>query len=392
MESHLSIDLDKLTELNGSKVDALFKYLKVVSRNKTPVLIKGVKEKDYWNCNFYECQIPASHFTDIKIPALKDNNPDGTETLISLSDKLLTLFTPGTEYIFKDSKTTVRSGSSRVELANIYSQETLQENLETYLEVLQSDVSNANTTFIVKPESKIINVLAEISNSPEGCIFVSDKYLTVLNGSVLFRFDNDCEFKSTDNNLYINMYTANKILSTLSYCDEVELKLTSTHTVILGYIIKDGVKNLLVKNVSAIFETDNINIEDEDLKGLIPTNTNQINLKLQDLVTTLTDKANMIATFSKIKNLEVGLYKNGNGVSLNVNSGDESHLIINVGDVAEQEPEVNVFTSFVTVLPLMTMKSLMEPEAEIKITYDNEDCSAVSFESGNVQILSGKLF
>ena len=69
MDLHVDVNLEKISELNGTKAEALFKYLKNVSKNKTPILIKGVKELDHWNCDIYECQVPASHFSDIKLPA-----------------------------------------------------------------------------------------------------------------------------------------------------------------------------------------------------------------------------------------------------------------------------------------------------------------------------------
>lgn len=61
-----TIDLEKINGMNGAnKATAFFKYMKSVSRNKTPIVLKGVKENNNWKCTVYECAIPSSKFTEI---------------------------------------------------------------------------------------------------------------------------------------------------------------------------------------------------------------------------------------------------------------------------------------------------------------------------------------
>ena len=391
MDLHVDVNLEKISELNGTKAEALFKYLKNVSKNKTPVLIKGVKELDHWNCDIYECQVPASHFSDIKLPAGADQNADGTELIVSLTDKLLSMFVPGNEYIFKDTKVVIKSGSTKVEVAQVYSKDTLEDSLNEFIDIINTNIENANSVFEIKVGSKTTDILREISSATEGCIFVSKTGITVLNGSVLFKAENESEFESKVPSIYINMYTANKLLATLDYCATAKLFITDSHTIIIGY---DAEGREVVKNVSAIFETDITDLTDEDWAGLNPVEGSEIEVDLQQLLEVLSNHTGLISTFFNAKNLEVSLYKNGNGLSLSLGGEtSDSYLTINVGDVSEPEPTADRFTKFATVLPLNTFKTLLKDNQSLKIKYDEDvtSDSAVLFESGEYHILSGKL-
>ena len=74
MQFRFNIDLEKINEANGQKAGALFKYLKNTAKNKTPLILRGTKVDGFWDCDIYECAIPASHFTSIKLPAEKNKD------------------------------------------------------------------------------------------------------------------------------------------------------------------------------------------------------------------------------------------------------------------------------------------------------------------------------
>ena len=114
MQFRFNIDLEKINEANGQKAEALFKYLKNTAKNKTPLILRGTKVDGFWDCDIYECAIPASHFTSIKLPAEKDVNANGAKMYALLSEKLLVQFVPGAEYFFKETEVNIKRDSAKV--------------------------------------------------------------------------------------------------------------------------------------------------------------------------------------------------------------------------------------------------------------------------------------
>lgn len=391
MELKIKIDLKQIEEFNNTKAEALFRYIKNVSKNKTPVILKGIKQDNHWDCNIYECAIPASHFKDIKLPSGSDRNPNGTEMYVYLTNRLLSIFTDGTEYIFKDTEVNAKVGTSKIREPYHYSKETLVDQLEQYLEILNSN-SAVHTKLTVTNEELLPVVLKEISSNPTGTIFINKDSITVLNETVLFRTVNSCTFEGSD--LYINMYTANKILSTLEYCPIVTLAIDERHCVITGY---DENQGTIVRNISSIFDTDVENPSDEDLEAILPAeNSTVVDLDLTDFLNTIGGQSSIFSTFIQKKNIEAALYKNGEGISFKLNKNDNGEITflnINIGKVVEDEPSDEVFTEYETVVPLNTIKTLMKDNQILRIVFDSTpgSDSVVVFESGNYKILSGQI-
>lgn len=392
MDLKFNIDIEKIKELNNSKGDYLFKYLKSVQRNKTPIIMKGIKSADYWICDFYECSIPASHFTKVKIPAVTDRNPDNTELLVLLTEKLLSQFSEGTEYIFKENEVNIKQGLAKVRDSYKNTKQSLEEQLEDFTNVLSTDINKSKMSLTIDHSSSIIDLLKEIRNSPEASIFVSKDSLTLRNDSVFLRTKSDCEFSSSNEELYINMYLANKILSYLDFSEIVKIFVTDNNIVIVGYTEEE-----IVRNVSSIFEALTENPTDEDLASITPSEatSNVVNVDLQKFINEIENQKNLINTFISSKNLEAKLLKNKNGISLgfetNSDNADKTIVTINIGDVESTEILEKDFTEYSTVLPISMFKNLASNNQNLKIVFDNTEDTAVLFETGEYKILSGKL-
>lgn len=386
-----NIDLEKINELNGAKAEALFKYLKTTSKNKTQIVLKGTKEIDYWNCDIYECAVPASHLTSVKIPAEGDPNSDGTELYVAFTDQLLQQFVPGAIFTLQENSINVRrtleKATAKIPYLQTVSQ--LQEQFAEYESLLRADATDAKTKLTVNNGSEIVNVLKEITSSPDATIFVTSDSITLQKDTVFFRTKNHETYQSTEENLFINMYLANKILSILDYSAKVEVAQTKNHIVVTGY---DESDSEIVKNVSAIFEATNENPSDEDLESIMPTEDSAevINVDMSEFLESLKKNQNMIASLCEkaAKTLEAAIYKNGNGLSLDFENGK---VDINIGDCEEEDVDRSKFTVFATRIPKSTIESLMKDNQNLKIVFDNSEDTTVLFESGDYKILSGKL-
>lgn len=394
MELRFNIDLKKIEELNNEKGEALFKYLKNVQKNKTPFIVKGIKTSDYWYCDFYECSIPASHFTNVKLPATTDTNPENTNLTVLLTEKLLSQFTDNTEFIFKDTEINIKRGSAKVRDSYKTSEQDLQEQLVDFSNILKVNINIAKTKLEINPESEIVALLKEIKNSPDASVFVSKESLTLRNDSVFLRTKNTCTFENSNvEDLYINMYLANKILSYLEFSDTVKVFNTNNNLIVVGYINDEEI----ARNVSSIFEALTENPTDEDLTSITPleTTANVVNVDMQSFIENIEAQRNLISTFIATKNLEAKLFKNGNGLSLGFESSsetaDKTMININIGEVNTVEPKDTDYTEYSTVLPINMFKTLAENNQALKIVFDNSEDTAILFETGEFRILSGKL-
>lgn len=396
MDLKFNIDIEKIKELNGIKGDYLFKYLKNVQKNKTPIIMKGIKSENYWICDFYECSIPASHFTKIKIPALTDNNASNTELLVLLTEKLLKQFNDGTEYIFKNNEVNIKQGTAKVRDSYKNTKQSLEEQLNDFTSVLATDISNTKVCLTIDATSGIVELLKEIRNAPEASIYVSKDSLTLRNDSVFLRTKNTCEFTSTGEEMYINMYLANKILSYLDFDETVTVSVyvTGSNIVVIGY---SDTKEEIVRNVSSIFEALTENPTDEDLASITPeeNTSNVVNVDLQGFINDVENQKTLINTFISSKNLEAKLLKNKNGISLgfetSADTADKTIVTISIGDVENGEVAETDFTDYSTVLPISMFKTLAGNNQNLKIVFDNTEDTAVLFETGEYKILSGKL-
>lgn len=394
MELKFSVDVKKIEELNSEKGEALFKYLKNVQKNKTPIIIKGIKTSDYWYCDFYECSIPASHFTSIKLPASTDKNPENTNLTILLTEKLLSQFADNTEFIFKDTEVNIKRGSAKVRDSYKTSEQDLQEQLADFNNILKVDVTLAKTKLEISPESEIVALLKEIKNSPDASVFVSKESLTLRNDSVFLRTKNTCNFENNaSEDLYINMYLANKILNYLEFSNTVKVFTTDNNLIVVGYKNEEEI----ARNVSSIFEALTENPTDEDLASITPSEATSdiVNVDLQSFIENIEAQRSLINTFIATKNLEAKLFKNGNGLSLGFESSletaDKTIVNINIGDVSNNEPKDSDYTDYSTVLPINMFKTLAENNQALKIVFDKSEETAILFETGEFKILSGKL-
>lgn len=394
MEVRFNIDLEKIKELNTEeKSEALFKYLKNVSKNKTPIVLSGRKKGEAWDCILYECTVPASMFNGIKLPATNDKHIEDTEICLLLTDKLLTQFVPDTEFIFKDSEINIKRGSARVRDSYNTTQQSTEEQLQEFSNIIHTDVSNnVKASLELSKGSEILGLLKELRNSPESSIYITKDTLTLRNDTVFLRTKNNEIFNSTNTDLYINMYIATKLLNVLDYCETVKLIETNTYLIVIGYS-KSGAE--LVRNVSSIFEADFENPSDEDLASITPTaeNGNVVDVAMVKFIEDIENQRNLLNTFIASKALEAKLYKNGNGISLGFEtiSADKTIVTFNVGEVTVEEPTEDNFTEYSVVLPLSILKDVAADNQSLRIIFDDSEDTAVLFESGEFKILSGKL-
>lgn len=398
MQFRFNIDLEKINEANGQKAEALFKYLKNTAKNKTPLILKGTKVDGFWDCDIYECAIPASHFTSIKLPAGHDVNANGATMYALLSEKLLGQFVPGAEYFFKESEVNIKRDSAKVRDSYKQTVDQLECQLGDFLDIINTETSNGIIKLTVDNGSELINILKEISSTPDAAIYITRDSITLRKDSIFFRTKNHEQFEIKDADmLFINMYLANKILSTLDYCAKVEAVQTSSNFVVIGY---DEEGKEVVKSVSSIFEAnEDDNPSDEDLAGITPVDESAevINLDLQRLLEDISKHMDMVSSFVPMaaKKLEVKLHKNGEGASFGfetgIDSADKTIVVVNTGNVAEEEPTSDKFTEYTVVLPISTFKTLIKDNQNLKIVFDDSEDTAVLFESGDYRILSGKL-
>lgn len=389
-----NINNETFNSLNeSSKVDAFFKYIKNVSKNKTSIVLQGEKIENYWVCNLYECAIPASKFSTIKIPAENDPNKEHTNFSVSLSEKILNQFVEGSSFTFNDNDISIKRGNVTIKDSYKESIETIKDRLEEFIPIINTDVSSFNTSLKLTKESKLGNLLKDLRTNPDASIYITEKDITFRNGPVFFRTINPEEFKS-NNFLYLNMYLAIKILNILDYSNSIEIYKTDNNIILIG---KDENQNEIVRNVSAIYDVDSENPTDEDLAGITPNEENStvISINLLEFLESVESQKSLVSYFTSAKYMEAKLFKNGNGLSLDfesTNSADNSMVTLNVGEVEKEEVDAKEFTNYATILPTSLLKISMENNEQLlKIIFNDSEDSAVLFETLNYKILSGKL-
>lgn len=390
MDIRINIDLEKIKELNGDSTP-FFKYLKDVSKNKTPIILKGIKNEGYWECTLYECAIPASRLSFVKLPAEGDENPVGTTTYISLTTKILSMMEEGTVFEFKEKKIVMKIGSFRAEDSYTSSVSEVEGQLGEFLTVIESDNAEPVIEWDIDKQSIAVDYLANMASTPEASMFLGDS-ITFRDDTFFFRTPNNENFKTDGSELYVNMYMANKILQYLDYCDSVKLKV-GQNLQIIGYIGE----NEVVRNVSVVYDAPDENPSDEDLASITPneSTSTSVEVDLNELFTTFDTVGSKIQTFIETRNYEVKLYKNGEGVSFEMSTGSDdattSKVNVNVGNVAEESPSDDVFTSFAIALPLRSICNIVKGNQLLTFIYDENVDNAVALRSGNIQMLSGKL-
>lgn len=395
MEFKFTIDLERMKELNYEKGDFLFKYLKNVSKNKTPIIMKGKKENNYWNCDFYECAIPVSHFTNVKIPADSDKNVDGANLTILLTEKIISQFIDKTDFTFKDSEVNIKRANTRVRDSYKSTIQSLEDQLADFSNILFAKDTKAKIVLNLDKSSELINLLKELRSSPDASIYVNKDSITLRNDSVFLRTKNTNLLEASEEELYINMYLANKILNYLEFCETIKLTQTDTNTIIVVGYDKDNLE--LVRNVSAVFEASMENPSDEDLASITPDESTAftVSLDLQSFIENLDNQKALINTFINSKNLEAKLLKNGNGLSLGFETSnvtaDKTMITMNIDPVENEEPLDSEFTDYSTVLPINLFKTVAGDNLNLKIVFDKTEETAVLFETGSYKILSGKL-
>ena len=395
MDVKFSLDLDIVKEKNGDrKTAALFQYVKYVSKNRTPLVLVCNKEEGFWKCVFYECAIPTSKFFEFYLPAPGDKNEIGSKFYLNFAYKLLQNFVPGTSFVFGENNVTVKNGAFKAKDAYESSSEEVKIMLEEFLGVIEEEEEDVNISTKILQVSPLLKCIDNLGSTPKGSIFVTEKDITYGNDTFYFRTVNTEELNTKGEDLYLNMYVANKILDMMDYCEEVELSITSIHTIIKGFIEDQEV----VRNISVAFDPVGENPTEEDLESISPdeSNATKIEIDFQTLVDTFAKYKSTIVNFIDSRDSEVTLYKNGNGISFGMNSapnsGTNSKVIINVGEVAEEEPDENNFTSFAIHLPLRDISNIIGSNQTLEIIYDEDDDKAVKLVSGDYIMLTGKLW
>ena len=395
MDVKFSINVTEIQTKNGKIADALFKYLKNVVKNKTPLVMKCVKESGFWRCNLYECAIPASKFYDFYLEAKGDTNPEGTQTFISLTSKLIQNFVDGTDFLFKDNEVIVKNGKFKARDSYESSPEEVEAQLNEFLNIIEGEGgSDDQFCWHIQEGSNLLRCLNNLSSNPNGTIFANEKDITYRDDSFFFRTENTESFEvKNGTELFINMYVANKILDIMDYCDSATLSQTSNNLVIFGYVDNHTV----VKNISAIFEPTDENPTTEDLESIEPNpeTTKLISVDLNELVSTFDSYRDKIFQFIDSRNYEVRLCANGQGMSFELDTAPDaattSKVIVNVGDVVNEEPTEDMFTPFAIMLPLKTISNIAQGNLQISFAYDENEETAVKLVSGPYKMLSGKL-
>lgn len=398
MNSTFTIDIAKLQELNNLRAEAFFKYLKRVTKNNTPIVLKGTKKSDYWECDVTECAVPTSLFPNIKLPALDDKNAEGTELVVQLTADLVDQFIGDTTFTFKESSVEIKRGTARIKLGYSNSSNTLLEQVKDF----QTTISNLNSaaskaTLKLTESSEIASLLKELKTAPEASIFVDSKSVTLLDDTVVFRTKNTADFESaTGESIYINMYLANLLSSYLEYSHLVEMSICETGIRVKGF---DENGNVISENHSPVYDTDMENPSDDDLAGILPNESNSqiVEIDLKTFIEVLEGQKSIVANFTGKRNLLAKLYKNGNGITLGFDDATSTteataSVILNVGDVDDLEPSEELLTDYLTVLPTNLLKNSFKDSLNLRIIFEDNDDTVVVFQIGDSKILSGKCY
>lgn len=399
MSISFNIDLEKLQSLNGVRAEAFFKYLKRVSKNNTPIVLTGTKKANYWDCCIVECSIPTSIFSSIKLPADNDKNAEGQKLTVQLTTELINEFVDGTEFTVKESTINITRNGFKAKSGRTSSSEALEEQLAEFMSMLKVDDIPNNAKLSIQASSEIVSILKNMKASPDAAIFVNSKSITLMDDTVFFRTKLTEGFEaSEDYDIYLNMYLSNMITGFLDYSDLVTLEVKNNKMVVTGYEgTEENSENVIVKNISAVYETEASNPTDEDLAGNYPNESEAtvISLDLDTFIETLESQKSSISAFSEFKNWQAKLLKNGEGLILGFAGKDDPDKIlvtVSVGDVESTEVDTEDFTSFATIFPLDLISSVFQNSLKIEIIYQDDEDTAVLFRVGESNILSGKIF
>lgn len=398
MNSTFTIDIAKLQELNNLRAEAFFKYLKRVTKNNTPIVLKGTKKSDYWECDVTECAVPTSLFPNIKLPASDDRNAEGTDLVVQLTSDLVDQFISDTTFTFKESSVEIKRGTARIKLGYSNSSNTLLEQVKDF----QTTISNLNSaaskaTLKLTESSEIASLLKELKTAPEASIFVDSKSVTLLDDTVVFRTKNTADFESvTGESIYINMYLANLLSSYLEYSHLVEMSVCETGIRVKGF---DENGNVISENHSPVYDTDMENPSDDDLASILPNEGNSqiVEVDLKTFIEVLEGQKSIVANFTGKRNLLAKVYKNGNGITLGFDDATSTteataSVILNVGDVDDLEPSEELLTEYLTVLPINLLKNSFKDSLNLRIIFEDNDDTVVVFQIGDSKILSGKCY
>lgn len=399
MSISFNIDIEKLQNLNGIRAEALFKYLKRVSKNNTPIVMHATKKENYWDCYIVECSIPTSIFSKIKLPAEKDQNPESTSFNLQLTSDLIDEFADGTDFTVKNTTIDIVRPGFKARCGRVGLSESLEEQLEDFLGMLNVDGVANTAKLYIQNSSETINILKNLKTAPDAAIFVNRNSVTLMKDTVFFRTKNLDKFEDNGAaDIYINMYLANMITGFLDYSDLVTLEIKDNKTVITGYEGTEEVsENIIVRNISATYETDVSNPTDEDLEANFPNEVeaNIVSLDMETFIQTLEKQKGSILTFSDAKNWQAKLFKNGNGLTLGfakIDSPTEVNVTVSIGEIEKEDVEAEEFTEYSTILPLDLITNIFHDSLNLEIVYQNDEDTAVLFRIGDSKILSGKIY
>lgn len=399
MSISFNINIEKLQELNGIRAEAFFKYLKRVSKNSTPIVLKATKKDNHWDCYVVECSIPTSIFSSVKIPADNDKNVEGTGFNLQLTSDLIDEFADGTEFIVKDTTIDIVRDGFKAKCGRTGSTESLEEQLTDFMGMLDVDDVESDSKVYIQNTSETVNVLKNLKNAQDASIFINRNSITLMKDTVFFRTKLTDRFESKkDSDIYLNMYLANMVSSFLDYSDLVTLEIKDNKTVITGYEgTEESSDKVIVKNISATYETEDSNPTDEDLAAIVPSNSDAtvISLDMDTFIETLEKQKGSILTFSDAKNWQAKLFKNGEGVTLGFAKMDtptEVNVTVSIGDVEKTEVEAEDFPNYSTILPLDLISNIFQNSLKLEIVYQDDEDTVVLFRVGDSKILSGKIY
>ena len=385
----LTLDTTEMGKYNSQiMIEAFFKYVKDVSKNKTPVTMELTRTADCWEANLFECATPASSFGPIYLSAKGDHTEVGSTEYLAFNARTINTVSPGTTYSIVDGNLLIKSNGVKVKDAYDSTSDEVKVTLDQFLEILSPIESEINLE--ITKGTDIYRFLQVVGKSETAAIYISDGKLTLRDGSFFFRtnFDYDKE------PLFINMYLANKILNILEYTDRVTCQVSNTFR-IEGFV--EGSTDPIAINVSTVYDPVEENPTDEDLLGITPgDDATSVEVALAELVNTFAAAKDKIKTFIESSSDEVALMQNGTGLSLMcstpVGSATTSKVTINIGDVEVEEPDETDFTEYKVFLPLDAIYLIVGGNDTVRLNWDDNDDNAVSISSDKYIMLTGKNF
>lgn len=387
-----TINSEAMKTLNSEiMVEAFFRYVKDVSKNKTPVTMSLIRRDGCWEAELFECSTPASSFGPIMLSAEKDNTAVGETVYVSLTTKTLAVLQDGTTYNLDGTCMVIKSGALKVKEAYDTTSEEAEAHLKDFRELLSSIPGDIDYT--IDKSMDIYRFLQVVGSSQTASIYLENGKMTLRDDTFFFR--TALPSYSKDAAIFVNMYIANKILGMLEYCNRVELKVSNTFR-IEGFI--DGIDDPVATNVSTVFDPEEENPTDEDLVSItpVPAESEVASIALAELCATFDNVKDKIRNFIETKDYECHLFKNGKGISFLLEAGGDSlastKMVLNVGEVENEEPAEQDFTVARVVLPLKHIQSIVGGNAVVDFVFDNQEDTAVSIQTPDYLMLTGKIY